>query len=78
MISSNVESALPERTMMPPPSSGRGGGKEKQSTSQATNTQKICKIETRFKKWQLLLIYSIIYADASGRVGLKKAKNMLT
>ena len=30
------------------------------------------------QKWQFLLIYSIIYADASGRVGLKKAKNMLT
>ena len=27
MISSNIESALPERTMMPPPSSGRGGGR---------------------------------------------------
>ena len=27
MISLNIESALPERTMMPPPSSGRGGGR---------------------------------------------------
>ena len=27
VISLNIESALPERTMMPPPSSGRGGGR---------------------------------------------------
>ena len=27
VISFNLESALPERTMMPPPSSGRGGGR---------------------------------------------------
>ena len=27
LISLNIESALPERTMMPPPSSGRGGGR---------------------------------------------------
>jgi hypothetical protein len=30
------------------------------------------------RKWQFLLIYSTIYADVGGWVGLKKPKNMLT
>ena len=30
------------------------------------------------RKWQFLLIYSSIYADVAGWVGLKKAKNMKT